>query len=256
MEIIQKTFNETELKLANAKDDHIIFEGCDFFYKVNIFNKECSISSMYDFYLIVLQAFAEEYKKLGLDWSITRTSTEKNKYIIERREKIEVCDPNRISYEDVIKNNAITKQKVYKKLQFPYLLSEIVQFEGNESVSKIVLARFCEEDVTDFGIYKNRVIQFGNSGMFLALYKEGGKTLHSPNFSIFPIALDYGTFCFAPRYKVSASSYITRVNTPETKWWLYDDQLLKEIQSDILNYEKYNKVSFSKNIEIASSKSL
>ena len=178
---------------------------------------------------IILHAFAQEYKKMGISWDISCVNHEGRTYRIEKREKLHVLQESELSFEEILEKSYSLKLRVEKKLGFPRLLSYIRGNENFEHVRKFILMRDAKNDFSDYALYGNEIVFLGESKWFIAPVDYKGEWIDSLNGQIVPVDVGYGKYFFARynSFKSKHSSGETRVATSKAfeispKWWLYD----------------------------------
>ena len=98
---------------------------------------------------VVMQAFANEYSKMGLMWEYFSAIVGNKEYRIQKRQKLQVVSTCS-NYEDVIIKASKVKRRVEAALEFPQIAHFLKKKDAFENVRKVVLARDCKADFSDY----------------------------------------------------------------------------------------------------------
>lgn len=232
------SFIEKKSRVVKESDCSLVAETSDWIYKY----KEIDVHNPRTFFkVIVARGFAKEYQDLGIDWDISFVENNGRKFQVERRQKLEVLNPEDISIEEAFKASSVVRKKVEKRLEFPRLFAQIHSSEGFKSFSKLVLGLSHRNEISDFAVFGNQVIVLGESSMFLALLDEDGEWQTTPSQRVVPVSLKSGEFWFADYNLFARKNALGSCLTDCLKWWLFPknvgdigqlrDQLYKELEN-------------------------
>lgn len=218
LNIVRTNFND-DFNIVKRGENSIVIEGKNHFYKICAINEP---DQTYHFELLINATFAKEYRKLGLDWEIHSERINDHLFTIERREKLTVAKSSDYKIEDLQRRSSEIKARVEQKLELALSLAQIRQTGKFQNINSIVLARDSNEQLDDFAIYSDHIIQLGNSSWFLAPINNFNNWDRLQFAFVEPISLSYGNYYFADynifnenRESVSSIYDITQ------KWWLF-----------------------------------
>ena len=210
-----------DVQRVKESENTVVAKAADCFYKVRKLEKGNPAT---DFEIAVAQAFADEYAAMGLIWELTIANDSESVYLIEKRQKLEVCNSEEYSYDDLLRRSYSVQRMVENKLEFPSLLAQIKATGKFNNVDKIVLARKCENDFADYALWKNSIVSLGESGRFLALRDDcGGKWIQDRPTDAVRVELSYGTFLFSSCNFTSTNRLIGALASETDAWWLFSN---------------------------------
>lgn len=197
----------------------VVLESDSYYYKIHQIEAENPIQF---FEMIVIETFAEEFRRIGLDWEVFREQFGGVQVLTEKRQKLELLSEEKIEFSDAMKKVSEITVSVEKKLGLPLLTAQIRQNGKFQNVKNVVLARDCEETVDDFAIFGDDVIPLGNSNLFLALVGFSGNWERFNFSTVEEVALPRGDFYFANQniFK-EVDQAISSVFEVTPKWWLF-----------------------------------
>ena len=173
----------------------VVLETNNEFIKVHLVDAQ---DPRIEFRHIVLSAFAEEYRQMGIDWEVQFVTDDVfGALIVERREKLQVLTEADATVGKAFKSVAKTTRKVERKLGFPKLTAQVAQMLGVDSLSKIIIARNAESTIDDFAMKNGQVVSLGSSELFLATINNDEWASNLPQV-VGKVTLNCGDFIFAP----------------------------------------------------------
>ena len=227
VELVRGTSSDGS-RVVKRSDNCLVVEDSSYFYKIRPRGEDAKRC----FEEIVLRAFVQVYQEFGLDWEVSAVSDGSQDFLVERRQKLEVASANNLTFEEVLANGAEIKRKVENRLEFPRLLAQL-RLSGNfEHIKKITLARDCEDDFSDYAVYKGQTIFLGTSSWFLALLNEKGSWDSNCNAAAIPVSLSYGDFFFADQRVFDPDEKaVVRLFEVVPTWWLFSAQAVNIVEA-------------------------
>lgn len=155
--------------------NQIVIETPNYFFK--IYN-DSSFSAEYLAH--IREKLGEIYRnEYNLLWDVKTIYYDNKLYQIERREKLQVCNPNMMSIEDLFLNYNNVLKKLEKKLLLPQITKQIKNKVKN--ISQIKLIRECIPKYEDYAIKNGNIILLDDADWFLSFVDEEGNVLTIPN---------------------------------------------------------------------------
>lgn len=238
------------IDVCKQSDDGAVVETDDSFVKV----KKIDVSDHTHYFdQIISESYARVYQELGLDWSVSNFSIGDEVFRVEKRHKLTALQVGDLSYEEALLKSDKFKKRVEKRLELPRLFAQVGLDDYFLGCNKLVLARDCDEDITDFAFFGDEVICLGESGWFLAFLDESKnwKCLHGR--SSREVTLSYGDFFLSAKTSFHESSMLGGVFLETSKWWLFPKELgdMNALRQEMA---KESKDMFSTNIKILANK--
>ena len=179
----------------------------------------------------IAQAFAAEYQHMGIEWELSNVSLDGKTFRVEKRQKLELLDSGKMSFEEAVKNSSVLRRRVEKRLEFPRLFAQIHSFKDFEHFNKLVMAREHASDLSDFAIFDGRVVILGQSKWFLGLLNRDSRWGTVETQRVLPVETNYGKFYFAAQNLFLKKNAVGSALQDSLKWWLFS--------SDVGNLESF-----------------
>lgn len=171
--------------------NQVVVQSPNYFYKMyqtDIQNGE--------FICDIRNALAEIYREdFGIVWDIITIKDKDCYYQIEQREKLPLCTPELIPFEDLLIDWSYTLQKLEKKLDLPKVSLQLR--EQCENVKQVKLIRDCVNKYIDYGYKNGHVILLDDADWFLAPIDNDNNWI-SLNFNVYPVFHNCKDRIFAP----------------------------------------------------------
>ena len=242
---------ESTFSIVKNEDNCFVAETQHCIYKIREISKDDPHKFFND---IINETFAEQYRKMGIEWKYFPLSIEEHEYRVQKREKLQVVKPQDLSFDEVLIKNSKIKRKTELKLRFPYLMSIIKKHPAFDRNLKIVIARDTDDDFSNYAYFKDEIISLGDSNYFLAFTGENGCWNKNSVFALINLSLNDHKFAFAPYRTMNPESKIDFYTGQASKWWLFpqvdDDGIITESKY----FQDEIKLMFSTNQEIVSKK--
>ena len=219
-EVIARTADEASV--IKRTDNCAVFDGGGCVYKV----KQVEIDDpLTCFENIIAQTFATEYNQMGIDWELSYATIGSKVYRVEKRQKLEVLDSNKMSFEEAVIKSSKLRRRVEKQLEIPRLFAQIHSEKGFEKFKKLILAREHNTDLSDFAIFDDQVVILGESNWFLGLLNCESKLDTTDTQRVVPVKTKYGEFFFAAQPLFKKKSAIGSALECSLKWWLFSKEV-------------------------------
>ena len=232
-----------------VKEDaiHAVLETPDHFIKICVID-ECDHSSR--FREVVNDAYAQEYRKLGIDWEHFIIKVGSAHFSIERREKLRMLDETEMSIEEAIKKFSLITRRVERKLGFAGIFSQIMQNENFHDIRKLALINSREIDISDYVTDPSGyVVNLKTSGWFLALIGKEGTWATKKTATFMPVKCMSHDFVFMPNgvnVECERTSIKNSISEVSQDWWLadIDVETIKnywiKTEADVESYYSHN----------------
>lgn len=162
-------------KTCNA-NNQLVIQTNNYYYKIY----ESTLANT--FYHIIRQELCRIYREeYGLIWDLFVYKNEKtgNVIQIERRQKLRIPTEDDMTFDELLINFSKILNKVEKKLNLKYILSQIKMYNQCKDVEKIKLIRKCGNKYNDYGITDNgQIILLDDADWFLVLLDNKNNILH------------------------------------------------------------------------------
>lgn len=240
--------------VVKKSENTIVLETEDNFIKIYQENEE---DPRCLFKQIVLSAFADEHKKMGIEWEFeTHQNDTGGVCFVERREKLHVLTKSDATLEHAIKMSAKVTRQVERKLGFPQLTAQVSQKMNIDSFTRACLARHSLASLDDYASKDGKIISLGTSNMFLALINDNDehRWLSSLPQIVEQVVLKCGNFIFAPKNMFENEDEIAgKLLKPVSRWWCFSEDIsgIEEVRNSLFNSMEE---MFSANVRILSSK--
>ena len=216
-------------KVVKKTNTCFVIETAAHFYKVTLIDSQ---DPRVPFQHVLSKAYAEEFNRMGLDWTYSICRDGSKTYAVERREKLKVLRCGHISLENAARRASTVTRRVERKLGFPQLTSQVRQVLGYDSIERICVARDAETTHENFAMFEDEVIELGTSNRFLALIGNGGK-FHRHHSSVVHVKLKGNGYYFAPQDLCEEHHrFAEELYRLMPKWWLYSEQFGEKLVSE------------------------
>ena len=219
-EIIQVP--EDDFNVIKKTEDCVVVDCCNFVYKIKEMDFDDQLTCFDTF---VVQAFATEYQQMGIDWELSNVTIDGKTFRVEKRQKLELLDSSKISYEEAVIESSILRRRVEKRLEFPRIFAQIHAVRGFKHFNKLVMARKHASDLSDFAIFDGQVVILGESNWFLGLLKHDSQLSTVDTQRVVPVETKYGDFYFAVQGLFKRSSAIGSALQSRFNWWLFSNEV-------------------------------
>ena len=208
-----------EAKVVKTSEFCAVAEASTHFWKIVKINEN---NLAYQFDVIVKQAFADVHRELGIDWEVFLERHGDALFLVEKREKLQICDELSLSLEDCMKESSKLTRRVEEKLEMRLLLAQVRQNEAFRNIRKIKLARDREDALDDFAIHDGSIVILGDTGWFLALVNADGKWENALFSDAVEVNLTFEDFFFANQGVFNeADQAIASIYEVTQRWWLF-----------------------------------
>lgn len=195
----------------------------------------------------VREKLGEIYRtEYNLNWDVKTIYKDNKLYQIERREKLQVCNPSIISMDDLYIKYGELLNKLEQKLLFPKITKQIYPKvkEFGKELYQIKLIRDCMPAYEDYAITNDgNIILLDDSDWFIYLVDKNGNILYIPN-TYFEVvsSFDYNSIlcpCNLDKM-IKEGEDIGNAVVEISKWTItkHKSEML-DLQSDLINkYEE------------------
>lgn len=221
IDIVKQLDNNTSpdlwLKWKNYAHQ-VVIETPNYFYKIYQ-----DLFSSGEFFAQIREAMGKVYREqYGLVWNTKHIIKDGFVYTIEQREKLQVCNPDIISYDDLFLGWAKTLKLIEKELAFPEIAEQLK--DKIQNLADIKLVRLCVNKFIDYGITKdNNIILLDDADWFIALIDKDGDWMSS-KFNAYEILTLLGEKLFAPQEYHEMKSQIESVGQQIDKWMIFSKE--------------------------------
>lgn len=236
-------------------DNQVVVRSPNYYYK--IYQNDRTAGT---FFAKVREKLAEIYREdYGIYWEI-RTFEDKETptyFQIEQREPLEVCTPDKITYEDLFVDWAKTLGKLEKKLHFKELTYQLQ--EEIEGLKEVKLVRDCVNKFEDYAFKNGHVILLDDSDWFLALIDKNNQWMRNINFSTIHVMLDSQDYMFAPFDFFKYKDLTPKLKDTTEKWNLFflrHSEINKITKEFIPQIKSQHTKMLEDNIQVLSEKSI
>ena len=209
--------NLSDCKVLKSGNDCLVVDAGEFVFKIR---KEKSKDPEKDFNFIVRQAFAQEYRDLGLTWDIKLSRRASGTCSIEKRTRLELFS-EATSRDEVLKKTAEIRRRVENKLEFPRLLAQLRENENFQHIEKVTLAKAEDVDNSNYARFNDDAIALGETCWFIALLEGHGRWVDSISSTVQNVSLSYGDFHFTDADIFGTSNKLAKVFHVTAKWWMF-----------------------------------
>lgn len=182
------------VKWKTDVDNQVVIKTDNYIYKIYCTHK----NSDKTFEFIIRDTLAEIYREYGIHWEIKTFTLDNNIYQIEQREVIPECNPNIISFEDLLLSWKLTLDELENRLNFKNISYQLRDYliDNNDNIKvlrnigvgtekyqedtlySIKLVRNCVNKYNDYGIINKKVILFDDADWVLCLINKSGDILN------------------------------------------------------------------------------
>lgn len=209
--------------------NQVVIETQNYFFK--IYQEDIHVGK---FILRVREELAKIYRNdFGLNWEIYTVEANNSIFQIERREKLEVCTPDKVSFEEII----LAWYKILLKLEENLFLDKLVPqlIHRIPELYKIKLVRDCINKHEDYAFTKNgNIILLDDADWFLGLIDKKNNWL-SIMYNVFSITLPYYEAKLVPLDIGEITP--TEIRNPIKRWIIIEDDILgtEKVYKDFYN---------------------
>ena len=236
-------------------DNQVVVRSPNYYYK--IYQNDRTAGT---FFAKAREKLAEIYREdYGIYWEI-RTFEDKETHTyfqIEQREPLEVCTPDKISYEDLFVDWSKTLEKLEKKLHFKELTYQLQ--EEIEGLKEVKLVRDCVNKFEDYAFKNGHVILLDDSDWFIALIGKNNQWMRNVEFRTIPVMLDSQDYMFAPFGFFDTWDLTTCLHEKVEKWDLFflrQSQIANITKEYIPQIKSQHTKMLEDNIQVLSEKSI
>ncbi len=173
-------------------DNQVVIRSDNYFYKIY------QTTYTTQFFCAIREALAKIYREqFGLVWN-TQTIYDKEKgsiYQIEQREKLEVCTPEKISYEDLFLDWSNTLELLEAELGLKEI--ELQLREYFPQMKRLKIVRDCVNKFEDYAFKNGKIVLLDDADFFLAMVDKDGNWLN-PTQNVINITYKGNDVLFAP----------------------------------------------------------
>lgn len=205
----------------------VVIETPNYYFKIYQ-----DLFSTGEFFAQVREAIGKVYREqYGLLWNTRHIMKDGFIYTIEQREKLQVCNPDIISYEDMFLGWAKTLKLVEKELAFPEIGEQLK--DKIDRLETIKLVRLCVNKYIDYAITKNgEIVLLDDADWFIALVDKDGDWMSS-TFNAYEVLTLLGEKVFAPQEYYTLKLRVDSVSKPMDKWMIFSKR--KDTTKDNIN---------------------
>lgn len=172
--------------------NQVVIEAPNYYYK--LYQNDIQAG---EFYCEIREALSQIYKEeFGVHWEIITIKENNSYYQIEQREKLQVCTPELISFEDLLIDWSHTLKKLEKKLGLHIVTLQLKEYINN--LNELKLIRDCINKHEDYGFKNGHVILLDDADWFIALTDKDNNWI-SHSFNAFPVIQNSVDRLFAPQ---------------------------------------------------------
>lgn len=205
--------------LVKQEGNCAVFESETSFCKIRRLNDADPIAPLEN---LIRNAFAQEYRKMGLSWDNYMFANNGSCFNVQVREKLQVVKNSERSFEEVIRESSNVKFRVQKRLEFPVLTQQIYASGVFDELYKLELVRNVKDDFSDYAWFNDEVIFLGDSNWVIVLVGNGGKVIGGQSTQCVPVSLSYGDFYFSSFGAFDDSSTVAEdLFDIANNWWLF-----------------------------------
>lgn len=209
--------------------NQVVIETQNYFFK--IYQEDTRVGK---FILRVREELAKIYRNdFGVNWEIYTVEANNSIFQIERREKLEVCTPDKVSFEEII----LAWYKILLKLEENLFLDKLVPqlIHRIPELYKIKLVRDCINKHEDYAFTKNgNIILLDDADWFLGLIDKKNNWL-SIMYDVFNIVLPS---CEAKLVPLNIGEITpTEIRNQIKRWTIIEDDILgiEKVYRDFYN---------------------
>lgn len=209
--------------------NQVVIETQNYFFK--IYQEDTHVGK---FILRVREELAKIYRNdFRVNWEIYTVEANNSIFQIERREKLEVCTPDKVSFEEII----LAWYKILLKLEENLFLDKLVPqlIHRIPELYKIKLVRDCINKHEDYAFTKNgNIILLDDADWFLGLIDKKNNWL-SIMYNVFNITLPY---CEAKLVPLNIGEITpTEIRNQIKRWTIIEDDILgtEKVYKDFYN---------------------
>lgn len=220
IDVVKKMDNNVSTDLWvkwKSQNSQIVLETPNYYFK--IYNEDFSCG---EFFCLIREKLGEIYREdYGILWNVKTFLYDNQCYQIEQREKLQVCNKDIMSFDDLMlnyKNNIL--DKLEKKLLLPQITRQLQS--SIPHLDSVKLIRECINKYEDYGITKSdKIVLLDDSDWFLALVDNEGRWIKS-EFNVYDVLtpLKYRLFAPSNYHEVIDNQNIDDINEPVFKWIL------------------------------------
>ncbi len=223
----------------------VTIETRDYFYKIRKF--ALGDPTAYFEHILGL-AFADEYRRLGLEWEYLKMTLNCDSYAIEKREKLKVLTQEECSIQEALLESSKVTRIVEKKLGFPHLVAQVRQEIKFEDVERIYVLRDAKPSHEDFAIKNGKIFALGSLNRFLGLSDMNGNWKNCKQNFAKPVNLLRVKCCFASKNAFKHRNNSNRFHLlSDGFWWIFSGEngaeIMRKRQEDILCLQKMNETN-------------
>ena len=167
---IIESFDETNatnwIKWKNSIPNQVVIETSNYFYKIYQTKTNDDMFIRY-----IRHALAKLYQSYGVYWKIVDINQGDFIYQIEQREKLQVCSPDLLTYNELLLNWKVIADQLEQEMRLSYVTDQINEIDH---ICQLKLIRDCINKYEDFGIKNGQVFLLDDSDWFLAPIDENG----------------------------------------------------------------------------------
>lgn len=221
--------------------NQVVIETQNYFFK--IYQEDTRVGK---FILRVREELAKIYRNdFGVNWEIYTVEANNSIFQIERREKLEVCTPDKVSFEEII----LAWYKILLKLEENLFLDKLVPqlIHRIPELYKIKLVRDCINKHEDYAFTKNgNIILLDDADWFLGLIDKKNNWL-SIMYDVFNIVLPY---CEAKLVPLNIGEITpTEIRNQIKRWTIIEDDILG-IEKVYRDFYSVREKALSDNIKV------
>lgn len=221
IDLIQNLDNNTSPDLWFKWKNHaqqVVIETPNYYYKLYQ-----NLYSSGEFLAQIREAIGKVYREqYGILWNTKHIIQDGFIYTIEQREKLQVCNPDIISYDDMFLGWSETLKLIEKELIFPEIS---IQLRNKiKDLHEIKLVRECINKYIDYAITKdNKIVLLDDADWFIALTDKDGDWINA-SFNTYDILTLLGEKTFAPSNYFDIKDRLDSVNKQVNHWMIFSKQ--------------------------------
>ena len=243
-----------QFSIVSNKNSHVVLQTPNFFYKIRKFAAGDPTAF---FARLIINAYAEQYKKIGLTWACRSHYTNSAEFLVEKRDKIKPISTKKCSLEDALKISSNFTEQVERDLGFVQLVAQVKSRLGVDNIEKVKLTRQSKTTLQDFGIFNNKCIVFPCDTYRLTLPSDSTCSDQQIFPDTFRVTIKAGEFYFGPSdFSLYDKKLGNGMFLNNKQWCLYDLDYGKEMYKKRSLCVQQRKLMNAQNLELLSTKKL
>ena len=228
-EEILATLNVEEFSVVKNENLCATLETPSYFFKIREFPTD---DARVYFDCIIGEAFAEEYRRMGIEWEFLTKQLDDGFYEIEKRQKLKFLAPTQFSLEEAVEECEKTTAKIERKLGFSDAVRQIRKEVKFKDVKRIFIRRNNDPSFDDYASLNGKNVCLGTSKRYLALADAEGNLLKDKENMVKMVNLNFGKCCFSSLSATRGDKKGRHHFSNDGRWWLFSEEVGEKLISD------------------------